>query len=189
MLAAGLLLAAAGPARADASTADVQTRIDAAMKSARSFVIMTSYPAQSYASTLVYVAPDRSRVAVAIDANTTDIVTVGGTSYSSKNGAPFEKGPVTADDAARMKAIGSVKVGAIHPDVTIDGVAYGAFETTLPLGSVMTLTCAYDKRSFRLARCSNADVTQTYAGYDDPKNAVEAPSTFVDAPPATPAPK
>jgi hypothetical protein len=188
LLGAGLLAAVAGPARADAP-ADVQTRIDAAMKSAHSFVIVTSYPAQSYSSTIVYVAPDRSRVAVAIDANTTDIVTVGATSYSSKNGAPFEKGPVTPDEAVRMKAIGSVKVGAIHPDVTIDGVSYGAFETTLPLGSVMTLTCAYDKHSFRLARCSNDDVTQTYAGYDDPKNVVEAPSSFVDAPPSTPAPK
>jgi hypothetical protein len=66
--------------------------------------------------------------------------------------------------------------------VIVDGVSYGAFDTTVPLGAGVTLICTYDKKSFRLARCSNADVTQTYKGYDDPANSIEAPTNVVDAP-------
>jgi hypothetical protein len=173
----------AAAARADA-TAGVQTKIDRALKSAKSFVVSTQFPAQEYASTLVYVAPDRSRLAVAIAANTTDVVTIGSTSYGSKNGAPFERAAVVADPNARVAPLGSVKVGAIRADVTIDGVAYGAFDTTLPLGTAVTLTCAYDKKSFRLARCVNDDVTRTYGGYDDPRNVVEPPADYIEAPEA-----
>jgi len=171
----------AGPSRADAS-ADVQTKVDGAMKSAKSYVVTTVYPAQAYSSTLVYVAPDRSRVAVAIAAHTTDVITVGNTSYSSKNGTPFEKAPVSSDESARLKSIGRVKVGALQADVTADGITYGAFETTIPLGSVVTVTCTYDKKSFRLARCVNDEVTQTYNHYDDPNNVVEMPKNAVEAP-------
>jgi hypothetical protein len=172
---------AAAAARADATTG-VQTKIDRALKSAKSFVVTTQYPAQSYASTLVYVAPDRSRLAVAVDANTTDVVTIGSTSYSSKNGAPFEKSTATPDANSRTGPLGNVKVGTIRADVTIGGVPYGAFDTTLPLGTIVTLTCTYDKKSFRLARCVNDDVTRTYGSYDDPENVVEPPADFVEAP-------
>jgi hypothetical protein len=176
-----LLGAVAAPARAD-MTSDVQLKVDAAMKSAKSFVVTTLYPAQAYSATLVHVAPDRSRVVVAVAATTTDIVTVGGTSYSSKNGAPFEKAALSADASARVHTFGDVKVGAIDADVTIDGVTYGAFETTFPLGADITLRCTYEKKSFRLVRCANGDVTQTYSGYNDPQNVVEPPTNVVDAP-------
>jgi hypothetical protein len=178
--AALLLGSVAAPARADVS-ADVQTKVDGAMQSAKSYVVTTSYPAQAYSATLVYVAPDRSRVAVAIAARTTDVITVGNTSYSSKNGTPFEKAPVLPDESARLKSIGRVKVGAIRPDITTGGVTYGAFETTVPLGAAVTLTCMYDKKSFRLARCVNNEVTQTYNHYDDPINVVEMPKNAIDA--------
>jgi len=181
LLAAMLAGAAAAPAQAD-TTADLQTKIDAAMTHAKSFVVTTLYPAQAYSSTLVYVAPDRSRVAVAIAANTTDVVTVGNTSYSSKNGAPFEKADVSAEAGQRLKSIGSTKVTALHADVALGGTRYGAFETTLPLGADVTLTCTYDKKSFRLARCANDDVTETYSNYDDPKNVVEIPSNIAATP-------
>ena len=171
----------AAAARADA-TAGVQTKIDGALKGAKSFVVRTQYPAQAYSSTLVYDAPGRSRLAVAIAANTTDVVTIGGTIYSSKNGAPFERAALSPDPNARVAPLGSVKVDAIRADVKIGGVAYGAFETTLPLGTAVTLTCAYDKKSFRLARCVNHDVTRTYESYDDSQNVVEAPANFVEAP-------
>ncbi len=160
-------------------TADVQTKIDGALKSAKSFVVTTRYPLQAYVATLVVVAPDRSRLAVAVSANTTDVVTVGATSYSSTNGTPFVKSAVSAEDDAPLVPTGSVKVGALRADVTIDGVTYGAFETTVPLGAAITLTCAYDKRSFRLERCANDDVTRTYGSYDDPKNVVELPTDIV----------
>jgi hypothetical protein len=175
------LCSVAAAARADA-TAGVQSKIDGALKSAKSFVVMTRYPAQSYASTLVYVAPNRSRLAVAIAASTTDVITIGSTTYSSKNGAPFERAPVPPDADAYTVPPGGVKVSALRADVTIGGVAYGAFETTLALGTRVTLTCAYDKKSFRLARCVDDDVTRTYGNYDDPQNVVEAPADFIEAP-------
>jgi hypothetical protein len=182
IVAAGLLLcSAAAPARADVS-ADIQSKVDGAMKNAKSFVVTTSYPAQAYSSTVVYVAPDRARFAVAVAVRTTDVITIGDTSYSSKNGAPFEKAPVSADESARFKSIGHVKVGAIRADVRADGLTYGAFETTVPLGAAVTLTCMYDKKSFRLARCANDEVTQTYNHYDDPGNVVEMPPNAVEAP-------
>jgi hypothetical protein len=181
-LAAVAVCSSGAAARADA-TAGVQTKIDGALRSARSFVVLTQFPAQAYSATLVYVAPNRSRISVAVAATTTDTITLGSAVYSSKNGAPFEKSAAPAADPA-AGPLGSVKVGAIHADVTIDGVAYGAFDTTLPLGTLVTLTCAYDKRSFRLARCVNSDVTRTYGSYDDPQNVVEPPSGFVEASPA-----
>jgi hypothetical protein len=181
LLAGAVASAFAAPARAE-DAAGVQSKVDAAMKSVKSFVVTTLYPAQAYSSTFVYVAPDRTRTAVAIAANTTDVVTVDGTSYSSKNGAPYEKAPLTPEQIARVRAAGSVKVTVLHPDVVVDGVTYGTFDTTVPLGAEVTLTCNYDKKSFRLARCSNADVTQTYKSYDDPKNTIDAPTNFVDAP-------
>ena len=90
VLAALLLGSVAVAARADAS-ADVQAKIDAAMAGTKSFVVVTAFPAQAYASTLVYVAPNRSRLTVAVAASTTDVIVVGETSYSSKNGASFRK--------------------------------------------------------------------------------------------------
>jgi len=182
-LAAMLLAAAASPAPADES-ANVQSRIDAAMKSAKSFAVTTQYPAEAYSATLVHVAPDRSRVVVAIAATTTDVVTVGSASSSSKNGAAFQKVESPADASVRARLGGSLKVGALDPDVTVAGVTYGAFETTLPLGRAATLKCTYDKRSFRLVLCSNADVTQTYSAYDDPSNVVEPPTNLDQASPA-----
>jgi hypothetical protein len=181
VLAALLLGSVAAAARADAS-ADVQAKIDGAMASAKSFVVVTSYPAQAYASTLVYVAPNRSRLAVAVAASTTDVIVVGDTSYSSKNGAPFDKAPLAPGSANRFTAAGSVKVGSLRPDVTAAGVTYGAFTTTLPLGADVTITCTYDKKTFRLARCENADVTRIYSAYDDPNNTVDVPANIVDTP-------
>ncbi len=157
-------------------TADVQSKIDGAMKSAKSYVVTTRYPAQSYSSTLVYVAPDRYRVAVAVAATTTDVITVGATSYSSKNGAPFEKAPVSPEETERIKLISVVKVAAAHADVTVDGVTYGAFDTAPPAGTSAGLTCTYDKKSYRLVRCANADWTQSFDDYDDPKNVVDVPA-------------
>jgi hypothetical protein len=174
---------ATAPAQADMA-ATVQMKIDGALKTVRSFSVTTLYPAQAYSATLVYVAPNRSRLAVAIAASTTDIITIGNAIYSSKNGAPFEKSGAPAGDAPPLIPLGSVKVGAVRADVTIDGVAYGAFDTTLPLGTTVTLTCAYDKRSFRLARCVNSNVTRTYGSYDDPQNVVEPPDSFVQPSPA-----
>jgi hypothetical protein len=180
-MAALLVCALAAPAWADAA-ADVQTKIDGALKSAKSFAVTTRYPAQEYSSTLVHVAPDRSRVVVAVSANTTDVVTIGNTSYSSKNGTPFERALVSAEAGAQLKSLVSVKVGAILADVTIAGKTYGAFDTTVPLGGPVRLTCTYDKKTFRLARCANDEVTQTYANYDDPDNVVDPPKDSVDAP-------
>jgi len=173
--AAGLLLWSGAPALAD-TTADVQSKVDGAMKSVKSFVVTTQYPAQNYASTLVYVAPDRYRMAVAIAASTTDVIAIGSTSYSSKNGAAFEKTPLTPEESARIKQIAKVKVHAPHEDVTIGGIIYGAFDEAAPQGADTGLTCTYDKKSYRLVRCANADWTQNFGAYDDPKNVVEPPA-------------
>jgi hypothetical protein len=179
---AALLLCRLTPAALAETSAGVQSKVNAAMKNAKSFVVTTFDPGNAYSATLVYVAPDRSRLAVAVSASTTDVVTVGNTAYSSKNGATFEKADVSDAEKARSLPVGSMKVDAVRPDVTIAGVTYGAFDSTVPLGDPVTLTCAYDKRSFRLARCANNEVTRTYGAYDDPSNVVQTPPTFVDAP-------
>ncbi len=115
-------------------------------------------------------------------------MTIGHTIYSSKNGAPFEKSAIAADAQPRDTPVGSVKVGELRPDVTLHGRTYGSFETTVELGKVLTLTCTYDKLRFRLIRCANDDVSQTYTNFDDPANSIEAPRDAIDAP-ATPTPK
>ncbi len=172
-------------AQAD-SLVDLQAKLDGAFKGARSYVVTTSYPAQTYASTIVYVAPDRTRVAVAVSANTTEIVTIGKMTYRSRNGEPFERSATSADSGPRPPGVGRIKVTGLHADVRTGGVTYGAFETTVPLGKLLTLTCTYDKKNYRVMQCANAEVTQTYNDYDNPQNTVDAPSNAVDAP--TPAP-
>lgn len=181
-LAVILVSAASAPAVADGS-ADLQMKVDGALKSAKSFVVTTRYPAQNYSATLVYVAPDRSRATVAVNANTTDVVTVGQTIYSSKNGAPFEKSALPAETGPRPPGPGSVKVTAVHADITSAGTTYGAFVTVVPLGTLVSLTCTYQKKTYRLVRCANEDVSQTYEGYNDPANVVDVPQNAIDAPP------
>jgi hypothetical protein len=176
--------AVATPAWAD-MTAEVQSKIDGALERAKSYVVTTHYPAQAYSATLVHVAPDRSRVVVAVAATTTDIVTLGDMTYSSKNGAPFEKAPRSAEPTAHAGPIGGVKVAALVADVTVDGVTYGAFDAAVPLGAQQTLRCTYDKKTFRLVRCANDDVTEIYGGYNDPANVIEAPSNVAAAPTVT----
>ncbi len=176
-----VLMSAVGlPADAD-EIADVQARIDSAMKSAKSFVVRTVDPAQNYSSTIIHIAPNRSRIIVAVAATTTDLVAVGDTEYSSRNGAPFEKAPVTPEESARLRSIGTVKIAAVRPDVNVDGVTYGAFDTTAPLSAATTLMCTYFKKSYRLVRCVGDDVTQVYKSYDDPANVVDPPTNV--APP------
>ena len=178
-----MLIAGAGMSAAQADgMADLQARLDAALKGAKSFVVTTLYPAQAYSSTLMVVAPDRTRLAVAVSANTTDIVTIGQTEYSSKNGATFEKRPAAPSAGPPRQSPGSVKVMGMRPDVRVGSKTYGAFDASVPLGVQVTLTCTYDKKNYRLVRCANDEITQRYGKYDDPSNVVDAPKNAVDAP-------
>ncbi len=179
-----LLLVCAGSSAAQADgMSDLQKKLDGALKSAKSFVISTRYPAQAYASSLTFVAPNRTRVSVAVAATTTDVITIGQTLYSSKNGAPFEKSPVGQPSGAPPPAVvGSVKVSALEPDITVEGVTYGAFDTIVSLDKPVTLACRYTKHDFRLVRCTNGEVSQSYTSYNDPANIIEAPPGAVDSP-------
>jgi hypothetical protein len=157
----------------------VQAKVSAALKSAKSFVATTTVAADGLAQTTVYIQPDRIRTDIAVGGSTLERIAIGGFEYSSRNGAPFERTAITPESAAALKKITAVTVTKVLPDVTVDGTTYGAYETTLPggAGSDPThLTCTYEKKSARLVRCENATITETFSGYDDPKNVVDAPA-------------
>lgn len=174
-LAIVLVCAAAGPALADDKT-DLQIKISAALKAAKSFSTTAIVAANGLVINSVLVAPDRAKTTVAAGGMTMDSVLIGSDLYVSRNSAPFEKSAAPPAVAAQLKLATEPVVAAIVSDVTESGVTYGAF--TMPFtGSTlpMTLTCEYDKATFRLAKCANEKVSVTYSNDDDPKNVVEIP--------------
>ncbi|MFN2461088.1 MAG: hypothetical protein ABR591_10435 [Candidatus Velthaea sp.] len=175
-LAAALIVStAAAPARAD-DKFDLQSKLTAALKAARSFVATTVVVANGVSTTTTYVAPDRTKTDVLLGQSTRQIITIGDVSYTSRDGAAFERGTVPTALVAQLKSLTEVSVSALAPDVAADGATYGAFKTIVGLApQAVTLTCTYDKKTYRLAKCASSEVIQTFGNYDDPKNVVEAP--------------
>ncbi|GAC1538522.1 MAG: hypothetical protein NVS2B17_12550 [Candidatus Velthaea sp.] len=174
-LAAALVVCAAAPARADDSS-DVQSKVSAALKAAKSFVATTLFPAAGASTISVFVAPDRVKTDVAYGTNASTVILIGTEAYTSRNGAPYEKATVPANILAELTSLTVVNVTAVKPDIVEAGTALGAFTTVVGAPPhTLTLTCTYDKKTYRLAKCASEQIIQTFANYDDPKNIVEPP--------------
>lgn len=170
------VVCAASPARAD-DRADVQHKVSAALKASKSFVATTLIPAAGASTISVFVAPDRVKTDVAYGTNATTVIVVGSDSYTSRNGGPFEKAEVPPNVLVQLKSLTEVNVLGIAPDVLESGARFGAFTTVVGGPMTVTLTCTYDKKTYRLAKCASDQIIQTFARYDDPKNVVEPPAS------------
>jgi hypothetical protein len=89
---------------------------------------------------------------------------------------------------------------SVLPDSQEDGLTVGVvqIEMQLPVpagmagvGPPASLTCSYDKATYRMRSCANQTMSMRFAKYDDPANTVELPfgaATAVLVVPATPVP-
>lgn len=170
---AAQLAAAAAPAAAD-DLATVNAKVGAAMHAAKSFVLTTA--TGGFSGAMTYVAPDRYRTSLAYNGTTYDVVVIGKDGYVSANGSPYRKVDAPPEFLQTQVQLRDVPVDAVLPDTTVNGTVYGQFATTSagPQHD-QHLTCTYDKKTYRIARCANESLTIGFAKYDDPANAVAAP--------------
>ena len=180
-LAACALLAAALPARAD-DLATVNAKVAGAMHAAKSFVLTTT--TSGFTGTMTFVAPDRYHTSLAYGGTTYEVVVIGRDGYVSANGSAYRKVDTPPQFLQTQVQLRDVPVDAVLPDTTVDGTAYGRFATTSagPQHD-QHLTCTYDKKTYRIARCANDALTIGFGKYDDPANAVAVPATAAAAHP------
>ncbi len=169
-----LLIGTARPAAAD-DLATLNAKVGAAMHAAKSFVLTTT--AGGFNGTMTFVAPDRYRTALAYNGTSYDVIVIGKDGYVSANGSAFRKVDAPPEFLQTQVQLREVPVDAVLPDTTVNGTTYGQFSTTSagPQHD-QRLTCSYDKRTYRIARCANDALTIGFTKYDDPANAVAPPA-------------
>jgi ABC-type glycerol-3-phosphate transport system substrate-binding protein len=174
---AGMLAVYAGgsAARAD-DAAELQANIRTAVQHAKSFTTTAIFLNSGIVIRTVFVAPDRYATSTAVDGDSRDVVIVGDTLYQRVNNGPFKKTPVPPEVAAQLKSQFDFTVTSIAPDQSAGGTTYGTFTSLVAAGPpAVTLTCTYEKTTYRPARCWNETLREDFAHYDDPANTVEAP--------------
>lgn len=169
-----VLAAVPVPARAD-DLATVRSRVAAAMQSARSFVVTTS-AATGYSVTMTFVAPDRYHSSLALGATHRDVVLIGPVAYLSDDGRNYRKTDAPPEVIAAEGQLRVIPVDNVLPDKTSGGKTWGQFATTSAGPQKdQSLTCTYDKATYRVDICSNAGLSLTFSHYDDPANVVNVP--------------
>jgi hypothetical protein len=170
---AAQLAGAASPAAAD-DLAAVNAKVGTAMHAAKSFVLTTT--TGSFNGAMTFVAPDRYRTSLAYNGTTYEVVVIGKEGYVSANGSPYRKADAPPEFLQTQVQLRDVPVDAVLPDTTVNGTVYGQFATTSagPQHD-QRLTCTYDKKTYRIARCANESLTIAFTKYDDPANAVAVP--------------
>ena len=173
-----LLAAAPVAARAD-DAATLRSKVGAAMQAAKSFVVTTA-AATGFSVTMTYAAPDRYHSTLAYAGANRDVVLVGPVAYISSDGQTYRKTEAPPEVIAAQGQLRDVPVDQVLPDKTIGAKTWGQFATTSagPLKD-QHLTCTYDKKTYRIAECSNEGLTLTFSRYDDPANVVTIPVNVV----------
>jgi hypothetical protein len=168
------LAGAALPAAA-ADLAAVSAKIGTAMHGAKSFVLTTT--TSGFNGVMTFVAPDRYHTSLTYGGTTYEVVVIGKEGYVSANGSPYRKVDAPPEFLQTQVQLRDVPVDALLPDTSQNGTTYGQFATTSagPQHD-QHLTCTYDKKTYRIARCANDEMTIGFGKYDDPANAVTAPS-------------
>lgn len=187
--AVALLAGAAMPAGA-ADLATVRAGVTHAMQAAKS-VVLTTTTTNGLSATMTYVAPDRSHTALTSGGTNYDVVVVGANAYISVNNGPYRQTSAPPQFLATQAQLRDVPVDDVLPDTTIDGTTYGQFATaSAGPQHDQHLTCAYDKTTYRIARCSGegGSMTIVFSRYDDAANVVTVPPVASTAPSASPQP-
>ncbi|HZZ00605.1 MAG TPA: hypothetical protein VFE36_13640 [Candidatus Baltobacteraceae bacterium] len=159
-----------------ADMASLQTNVRAALRSAKSFVVevkIKPLPVAPMGASIQWtvVAPNRFRQVTHGDpTGDDDTIIIGHNVYGNKNGAwdvqTWDDHLVTGFEAD----VFGVEIISVNGD--------GTFVMKDPLGGSDrdTLSCAYDKSTYRPVTCSNAGKTVTYGRYDDPSVTIPAPA-------------
>ena len=193
VLASGVPALAADDAAASAAAALLTAKIDSAIANATSYRIAVAGPS-GLSLDIRSFGPDRVRIASTAGGSPSESIVVGSAMYYRSAGAPWKAYPVPP--VAHMRK-NRLYMGA--PDTLLtplpdrtdpSGAPVGAFRSAAVANSQIpgTMECTYDKVTYRPRACSvvvaglASSLTVTYAGWDDPANAVEPPPG-VDAPP------
>jgi hypothetical protein len=178
-----------------AASALLTRRIDDAIASATSYRVAVQGPSGLTLDIREF-GPDRVRIATNGPGGPSESIVVGTSMYYRPGDGAWRAYPVPPIKHVRMNRL---YMGA--PDTLLEplpdrtdatGATLGAFRgNALGNGQVPgTMECVYDKETFRPRSCSvtlqglSAPLQVTYAGWDDPANAVEPPPGV--SPPAAP---
>jgi hypothetical protein len=208
------LALAAGPARAAdpapspkpaatappaAASALLTRKIDDAIAAATSYRVMVQGPSGLTLDIREF-GPDRVRIASNGPSGPAESIVIGTAMYYRQADGAWRAYPVPPIKHVRMNRL---YMGA--PDTLLEplpdrtdgtGTALGAFRgNAVGNGQVPgTMECVYDKETFRPRTCTvtlqglPAPLQISYAGWDDPANAVEPPAGVSAPPPPSPAP-
>jgi hypothetical protein len=179
-LVAGIVLVAL-PSRAD-DAGQLQAKIRAALRSAKTFVETVKIKPNSQVpagGTIVYsvVAPDRFRQKTSgPEPGGDDTILVGHEAYGSKGvGSPWDVQTWSSELVNGFESdVFNPEVVSLEPDAP---GGYGSFQRRDPNGfqKDATLSCTYDKATFRPVACSNEVYEITYSDYDDPSVVIPTP--------------
>jgi hypothetical protein len=179
-----LLAAAPAVARADdaAAAAALHGKISAAMMAAKSFVVTTT-AVTGFSVTMTFAAPDRYHSTLTYNGSNHDVVLIGPVAYLSGDGPAYRKTEAPPEVVAAQSQLRDVPVDQVLPDKVVGAKTWGQFATT-SAGPQRDqhLVCTYDKKTYRIAECSNEGLALVFSRYDDPTNVVAIPTNV-----ATPA--
>jgi hypothetical protein len=200
-LAAALALAPAVPAfAADPTPAPsgdplLTAKVDAAIANATSYRIAVAGP--SLALDIREFGPDRVKISSTNGATSSESIVVGTSMYYRSGGGAWKAYPVPPVPRMRRNRL---YMGA--PDTLLEPLAdradgaetLGAFRAVAVGNGQLpgTMDCTYDKVTYRPRACSvlvrglGSPLQVSYAGWDDPANAVEPPAGVAPPPPPQP---
>ena len=182
-----------------AASAMLSAKVDAAIANATSYRVAVRGPG-GLALDIHEFGPDRVRIASNGPSGASESIVVGTAMYYRQAGGAWRAYPVPAIRRVRLNRL---YMGA--PDTLLEplpdrtdatGATVGAFRASaVGNGQVPgAMECLYDKDTYRPRTCSvtlqglSAPLQVTYAGWDDPANAVEPPAGVAPPPVPTPAP-
>jgi hypothetical protein len=190
----GLLLVSAGaqPARAD-DAATVQALMRAASEKVHSVRMQISSPIGMTGISTVVREPLRMHMEMATGPIKIEMYAADGYFYQRIGDTQWQKRAMP--DIASTVGIDFTRLMAnstqftLGPDVTENGTTYGTLNTVIktdaiagaPLPPALTLNCSYDKKTYLTHTCTNALITETFVGYDDPANVVTLPPDLANA--------
>jgi hypothetical protein len=190
---------AADPAPASNGDALLSAKIDAAIANATSYRIAVA-DVDGLNLDIREFGPDRVRIVTTGVATPSESIVVGTSLYYRPAGGEWKAYPVPAIPRMRRNRL---YMGA--PDTLLEPLAdrtegaetLGAFRSVATGNGQLpgTMDCTYDKVTFRPRGCSvllrgmTTPVKVSYAGWDDPANAVEPPEGVPEPKPLPPSPR
>jgi|GEM_PF-3421306 hypothetical protein len=176
-----LLAAGSAAARAD-DRATVRSKVSAAMRAAKSYMVTTT-ASTGFSVTTTFAAPDRYHSTLTYSGQVRDVVLIGPVAYIS-DGAAYRRTDAPPEVVEAQTQLREIPVDSVLPDKTASGRTWGQFTTTSAGPQKdQHLTCTYDKKTYRINDCSNEGLTLTFSHYDDPANVVTIPANLATSAP------